>query len=221
MPIDSNHSSLQPTKKSLTDWAHEWMAVIFAPVARALQRIGVTPNTLTILGFVLGLAGGVLIAVGRWPIAVGVLITSGLLDGFDGLLARQTNQTTRFGAFLDSVLDRWSDSSIFIGLLIWYSGQGMQMEASLSGVALASSVLVSYTRARAEGIGARCNRGLFTRLERFVSVLVGLVSKQMTLALWVIALLSTFTAFQRIYYTLRYVQTHLDEELPAGGMLRD
>jgi CDP-diacylglycerol--glycerol-3-phosphate 3-phosphatidyltransferase len=184
------------------------MEVLFAPVATLLHRIKVTPNTITIVGCAFSLLGGVLIATGYWPAAIGVIVFAGLLDGVDGLLARQSRQMTRFGAFLDSVLDRWSDSAFFIGLLIWHARSGMMLQEVLSIVALASSLLVSYTRARAEGVGAQCRRGLFTRLERFIVLVAGLVLNQVTVALWVIAGLGTVTALQRIYYTWRYMQTH-------------
>ena len=207
---ESAEQMRQPAKKSLTDLAHEWMAILFAPLARVLQRLHVTPNMITVLGAALGVGGGVALALGNWPVAVGLLVVSGFLDGVDGLLARYSQQASLFGAFLDSVLDRWSDSSIFIGLLIWYSRAGMQTQVALAGISLASSVLVSYTRARAEGVGAQCKRGLFTRLERFAAVLAGLVLNQMGIALWVIAVLSTFTALQRIYFTSKYIGENLD-----------
>jgi CDP-diacylglycerol--glycerol-3-phosphate 3-phosphatidyltransferase len=171
-----------------------------------LQRLNVSPNAVTVLGFVLSLFAAAFLAVGRWRLAIAMIVLSGVLDGVDGLLARQAQKITRFGAFLDSVLDRWSDSAFFVGLLIWYSGVGMRSHEILSGVALASSLLVSYTRARAEGIGAQCSRGLFTRLERFIVLVAGLVLNQMTIALWVLAILSAFTAVQRIYYTWSSVQ---------------
>jgi len=207
---ESAEQMRQPVKKSLTDLAHEWMEILFAPLARFLQRLHVTPNMITVLGSALGLGGGVALALGNWPVATGLLVVSGFLDGVGGLLARYSQQTSRFGAFLDSVLDRWSDSSIFLGLLVWYSRAGMQMQVALAGISLASSVLVSYTRARAEGVGAQCKRGLFTRLERFTVVIAGLVLNQMSIALWVIAVLSTVTALQRIYYTWKYIRENLE-----------
>jgi CDP-diacylglycerol--glycerol-3-phosphate 3-phosphatidyltransferase len=170
--------------------------------------MNVTPNTITVLGCVSSLVGGTLLAMGYWPVAVGVIIFAGIMDGVDGLLARLSQQTSRFGAFLDSVLDRWSDSAFFIGLLVWHARMGLQTEQILSIVALASSLLVSYTRARAEGIGAECRRGLFTRLERLLTLIAGVVFDQVTIALWVTAILSTFTALQRIYYTWQYVQAN-------------
>jgi CDP-diacylglycerol--glycerol-3-phosphate 3-phosphatidyltransferase len=96
--------------------------------------------------------------------------------------------------------------------LAWYVQSGRQIPAILSGVALATSLLVSYTRARAEGIGAQCKQGLFTRLERLLVIIIGLVVNQMEIALWVIAILSVLTALQRIYVTAKYVQAHFDQE---------
>jgi CDP-diacylglycerol--glycerol-3-phosphate 3-phosphatidyltransferase len=147
----------------------------------------------------------------RWTAAIVVVLVGGLADGVDGLLARQSQQTTRFGAFLDSVLDRWSDSALFIGLLIHFARADMMVEEVLSGAALSFSLLVSYTRARAEGIGARCNRGLFTRLERVSLLIAGLIFDRMGIALWLIVVLSAFTAVQRIYYTWRFTQLNTEE----------
>ena len=193
-------------KDSSTDLAHELMSVLFAPLARGLGRLGIQPNMVTVAGCLVVMGAGALIATGHWYAALGVALFGGLLDGVDGLLARESQQTTPFGAFLDSVLDRWSDSALFIGLLIWYSGTGGRLESILSIWALASSLLVSYTRARAEGIGAECRRGLFTRLERVGLILAGLAFNQMTIVLWIVAVLSTFTALQRIYFTWKSVQ---------------
>jgi CDP-diacylglycerol--glycerol-3-phosphate 3-phosphatidyltransferase len=197
----------QPIRKSLTDLAHEGVAVLFAPLVKVLQRLNISPNAITVLGFGLSVVAGALLARGHWRVAIAAIVVSGGLDGVDGLLARRANKITPFGGFLDSVLDRWSDCVYFLGLLIWYSRAGMSQQVVLAGVALASSLLVSYTRARAEGIGAKCSRGLFTRLERFIVLVAGLVLKQMTVALWAIAVVSTFTALQRIYYTWKHVKT--------------
>ena len=212
-PVDGSAERLpKPVRRSLSDLGREVVLALFAPVAKWLYRIGVTPNMVTVAGCALSVASGVLIAVGQWRAAVAVALLGGLADAIDGLLARQSAQTTPFGAFLDSVLDRWSDSAFFIGLVAYYAGMGVQLETILAGVALSSSLLVSYTRARAEGVGAQCSRGLFTRLERLGVVMVGLVLRQMTIALWVIAILSTFTALQRIYLTWRYISAFQPEQ---------
>jgi CDP-diacylglycerol--glycerol-3-phosphate 3-phosphatidyltransferase len=204
----------RPVRKSLTDLAHQAMPALFRPLAALLHRLGVTPNQVTVAGCALSIGSGVLIAFGQWPAAIAVALLGGLADGVDGLLARQSRQITAFGAFLDSVLDRWSDSAYFVGLLAYFARAGMAREVVLAGIALSSSLLVSYTRARAEGVGAQCSRGLFTRLERLGVLLAGLVFDRMTIALWVIAVLSTFTALQRIYYAWRYI--HASEEHQRG-----
>jgi CDP-diacylglycerol--glycerol-3-phosphate 3-phosphatidyltransferase len=208
---NSMGSLRQPAKKSLTDRVRQSAAILLAPLARLLQRLNISPNAITIIGMGFSIPASIALASGRWTAAILLILVSGLFDGIDGLLARQSNRVTRFGAFLDSVLDRWSDSALFIGLLIFYTRANMQMPAILSGVSLASCLLVSYTRARAEGIGAQCKSGLFTRLERFVALLGGLILNVMPIALWIIAALSTFTAIQRIYNTYRYVQAHREE----------
>ena len=198
----------QSEKGSVTDWAHQWVDVALSPVARLFVRLRVSPNLLTVLGFVAGVAAAVPLASGRWPEAIALVILSGFLDGMDGLVARESRKTSRFGAFLDSVLDRWSDSAFFLGLIIWYLGSGLQRHVVLAAYALVSSSLVSYTKARAEGIGVRCGRGVFTRLERIVVLVAGLLLNQMVIALWIIAILSTFTAVQRLYTTYRFVRAN-------------
>lgn len=196
------------SRKRSTDLVHEWAAVLFSPLARFLARRNVSPNTITILGCALSIVGAVFLASGQRWAAVAAITLGGLFDGLDGLLARQSQRISRFGAFLDSVLDRWSDSALFTGLMIWYSGAEMRLEAILCMVALASSLLVSYTRARAEGIGAASGRGVFTRFERILTLIAGLVLGKVTLALWIIAVLSTATALQRIFCTWQYVKSH-------------
>jgi CDP-diacylglycerol--glycerol-3-phosphate 3-phosphatidyltransferase len=188
------------------DWIHELMARLFTPLAEVLQRMDVSPNAITVLGLAFSLAGSVFVAIGRWPVAVVLIVVAGLMDGMDGLLARHAQKASRFGAFLDSVLDRWSDSALFIGLLIWYSGTGQRVQEVLVGVALASSLLVSYTRARAEGIGAQCTQGLLTRFWRIAALIAGLILNQMGVVLWIVAILSVLTAVQRIYVTYKYVR---------------
>ncbi len=197
--------------KSPTDLAHELMPVFFSPLARGLERLNISPNTITVIGAGLALLGGAALALDRRYAALVLIVLSGFMDGMDGLLARQTQRTTRFGAFLDSVLDRWADSAILIGLSLHYLQLERHTEVVLASVALAASLLVSYTRARAEGVGAQCRRGLFTRLERFITLVTGLVLNQMTIALWVWATLSLFTAGQRIYYTWKYIRENLED----------
>jgi CDP-diacylglycerol--glycerol-3-phosphate 3-phosphatidyltransferase len=127
-------------------------------------------------------------------------LLSGVFDALDGTLARLTNRKTRFGAFLDSTSDRYADAAILIGMMIPFLRAGQQMQVILAFIALIGSVLVSYTRARAEGLGLECKVGLLTRLERFLIVAIALLFNWVTPALWVLAILTNFTALQRIVY---------------------
>jgi CDP-diacylglycerol--glycerol-3-phosphate 3-phosphatidyltransferase len=209
---DRTGSLSLPRSKSLSDWMRSHLSSLLVPLAHWLDQVGISPNAITVCGVLLSLCAGIVLAFGYWTAGAALIAASGFMDGLDGLLARYAKKSTQFGAFLDSVLDRWSDGAIFIGVLAWYARADMPAYAILSSVALLTSLLVSYTRARAEGIGAQCRRGLFTRLERLVAVVIGLVLHQMTVALWVIAVLSTFTALQRIYFTYKYVKIDLDRE---------
>ncbi len=194
--------------KSLSDSAREVVGVLFLPLARWADRVGISANAVTVLGFVLNAIGGVMLSMGRFGLAAVLITLGGTLDGLDGLIARAAGKVSPFGAFLDSVLDRWSETVAFLGLLIWYLQAGKSAEVILIYVALASSLLVSYTRARAEGIGAQCKGGAFTRLERVIVFVAGLILNQMTIALWILAIFATLTALQRIYLTWKYIKNN-------------
>jgi CDP-diacylglycerol--glycerol-3-phosphate 3-phosphatidyltransferase len=173
------------------------------PVVRLLSTLGLTPNAITVLGFLLTAAVSVVLASGRIQLAGILLIFTLGADAIDGTLARMTGQSTRFGAFLDSTLDRWAEMFLF-GALAWHYLKAGQDGAVLWAIAaMAASQMVSYTRARAEGIGLECKEGLLTRFERLTILILGLISKQVVPALWIIALLASFTAVQRIWVTWR------------------
>ncbi len=211
MVRDSGESvgSLRPrSKKTLNDSAHELAALLFGPLARWLQRMNMSANAVTVFGFAFNVFGGIVLAFGKMQLAAVLITIGGLLDGIDGLLARLSGQASSYGAFLDSVLDRWSESVVFLGLLWWYLRADMPVEVILIYVSLASSLLVSYTRARAEGVGAQCKRGLFTRLERVVVLIAGLVLNQVPVVLWILAVFATWTALQRIYFTWKYIKVN-------------
>ncbi len=185
---------------SFSDWARTWSAKLIVPVATALGRMGLTPDMLTLGGLAFVFVTAVVIALGH-PFWGGVLfILSGIFDALDGTLARVANRKTRFGAFLDSTSDRYADGAILFGMMIPYLRAGQQTEVVLAFVASIGSVLVSYTRARAEGLGLECKVGLLTRLERFIMVAVGLLFNLVTPTLWGMAVLTHFTAIQRIVY---------------------
>ena len=141
-----------------------------------------------------------LFARGHFTAAGAMLIVTGLFDMVDGMVARQTGSETPFGAFFDSVMDRYSDLIVYIGLIIWYGEQGRMTYVVLVGVVMMGSVLTSYTRARAESMIPHCKVGFLERPERIVLLIIGSFY-YMDPVLWVIAVLSNWTVVHRILYT--------------------
>jgi CDP-diacylglycerol--glycerol-3-phosphate 3-phosphatidyltransferase len=172
-----------------------------------MARLGLTPNAITALGFALTALVALVVAAGHLRLAGGLMIFTLGMDALDGTLARLTGASSRFGAFLDSTLDRWAEALLF-GALVWhYTRIGYDTAVLLACAAMGASLLVSYTRARAEGVGLTCKEGLFTRFERLTLLVLGLIFDQTVPALAIIAALAAFTAAQRIWVTWRADQT--------------
>jgi CDP-diacylglycerol--glycerol-3-phosphate 3-phosphatidyltransferase len=183
--------------------ARAWSARFIEPIARFLGSLGLTPNAVTVLGFFLTVAVAGVLATGRLFLAGILLALTLAFDAVDGTLARIMGQTTKFGAFLDSTLDRWAEVVTYIAITWVYLRADDDLGAILAVVALSTSLLVSYTRARAEGVGLQCKEGIFTRFERLVVLIAGLLIGQLTWALGIIAVLAGITAVQRILVTWR------------------
>jgi CDP-diacylglycerol--glycerol-3-phosphate 3-phosphatidyltransferase len=163
--------------------------------------VGVTPNAVTVIGFLMTVGVAVLLAQGQVQVAGLLLIITLGFDALDGTLARMMSAVTRFGAFLDSTLDRWAEIALY-GALMWrYLDTDNRTGVLLAAAAMAASIMVSYTRARAEGVGVACKEGLLTRFERLLLLIVGLILNQVIWALWIIAILAAGTAIQRIWVT--------------------
>lgn len=180
---------------------------ISGPVVRLLSRTPLTPNIVTWIGFVITLAAGALVVTEHLLAAGIVVLVAGLFDMLDGALARLTNKVTRFGAILDSTLDRVSEAVLLVSLLvIFVRGQEFK-ECMLVGAALVGSLLVSYTRARMEGLGIECKAGLFTRPERVIVLALGLLLSRfdpaLIVALSVITFFSWYTVVERMVYAWR------------------
>jgi CDP-diacylglycerol--glycerol-3-phosphate 3-phosphatidyltransferase len=180
------------------------------PVVRFLARTRITPGALTWTGFLLAIGAAVLIATEHLLIAGLVVLVAGFFDMLDGALARYTNQTTRFGAILDSTLDRLSEGVLLIGLLALYAREPSTAGILLAGAALLGSLLVSYTRAIGEAQGLECQAGLFTRPERVVVLALGLLlshfSYALISALAIIIIFSFITVGQRLVYLRRQLK---------------
>ena len=187
----------------LSDWLREKGRWLLTPLAALLAKLGVAPNMLTVAGFLLNLPVAWALAVGRPRLAGLILIVAASFDALDGSLARHSAQTTRFGAFLDSVLDRLSEGTVFLGLAIYAIRSGDEVSQILVYAAIIGSLMVSYVRARAEGVGIACKVGLFTRFERVGVLIVGLILDQVRIVLWILAVLANLTVLQRIYHVWR------------------
>lgn len=192
----------------ISDQLRKWTRWLVEPIVTILHRVGVTPNSLTILGFLLSLINTWLLATGRLPLAGALILLFSALDALDGSLARLSGQVTRFGGFLDSVLDRYSEAVLFLGLLAYFAQSGPQDAIYLYVVyaAIIGSQLVSYARARAEGLGLHCTVGWFTRVERIILLSLGLLIGWVRPVLWVLAILTNVTALQRIVHVYRLTQ---------------
>jgi CDP-diacylglycerol---glycerol-3-phosphate 3-phosphatidyltransferase len=167
----------------------------------ALWRIH--PNVLTFLGLVINIIAAFLFAKGNFRWAAVVVIGAGLFDMVDGRVARATDRVTQFGGFFDSVLDRYSDLALFMGLLVYYASINRFFYIVLTAIVMTGSVMVSYVRARAECTIPKCKVGFLERPERVVLIIIGALFNRMAAVLWVIAVFSNLTVIHRMIYTWR------------------
>ena len=185
-------------------------------IVRWLALSKIHPNVLTFLGLLINVGAAWLLAVGQFRWAGVVIIGAGLFDMVDGRVARETNRVTRFGGFFDSVLDRYSDLGLLIGLLVWYGSIGRFSYVVLTAVAMIACVMVSYVRARAENSIPMCKVGFMERPERVVLVIIGALFDRMAPVLWVIAVLGNLTVIHRMIFTWQEAERLEDAQLRAG-----
>lgn len=188
------------TKKTFTDYLRLWFKWVLDPLARLFLRLGLTPNMVTMLG----LLGNV---VGAYFLARGELLTGGILiavmtpvDALDGTMARLRGEASDWGAYVDSVSDRYSELIIYGGLLYHFLTTGDVLGGMLTFGAAAGSVLVSYVKARAEGLGYEAKVGLLTRAERYIVLAPSLVFNFVYIGLGILAVFANITAVQRVWY---------------------
>ena len=188
---------------SLSERLRPKIAIFLQPVARGLLKRHITANVLTFFGLLLAVGVGIAVANG-WLLPGGILmLLSGLLDALDGAVARQSGNQNSFGAFFDSTCDRYAEGFVLLGLSIYGLAINDQRVVVLAFVAFWGSLLISYTRARAEGLGIECKVGLFTRLERFVLISAMLILNQVLIGLIILAILTHLTAVQRSVHIWR------------------
>lgn len=172
------------------------------PLRSVAERIPFSPNSLTIIGFLITVLAAFIIP---YNIRLGgiVILIGGLFDMFDGIVARTRGKTTRFGAFLDSVLDRYSDAFLFLAIAWYLAEKGNHTGAFLSLGTLIGAFLISYTRARAEGLGESCHTGIMERPERIILLIFATLTGWIMPVLWIMLVLTHITVIQRIYHVWR------------------
>jgi CDP-diacylglycerol--glycerol-3-phosphate 3-phosphatidyltransferase len=193
----------------LTEWGRKALKPIFEFVASIFEKLHITPNAITVLGFLLSLVVAYLIIIDQlfWA---GVLYFIGAgLDAIDGTLARRVGVRSNFGAFLDSTLDRFGESTVTGALVVWAALQGNMLGVFLAFTALVASFMVSYTRARAEGLGYEAKVGIGSRVERFIIMVASLLFKQPIIGLALITVLAGITTIQRIYVVWKQAQAKM------------
>jgi CDP-diacylglycerol---glycerol-3-phosphate 3-phosphatidyltransferase len=171
---------------------------IIDPIAAFLNSTGLTPNAVTLFGLAGTTAGAYLLSQGKMTIGAIVLFLFVIVDAFDGTMARLRGESSDFGAFVDSVSDRYAEFATFGGLLYYFLSQENYPGVMVTFAATAGSVLVSYVKARAEGLNFTAKVGILTRVERYIVLIPLLLFNQPFIAVSVIALLGNFTALQRI-----------------------
>ncbi len=200
--------SVKVEKISLTDRLRALFKWILDPIGGFLNRIGLAPNTITLLGLAGTVVGAILIAKGNMLWGGILVVLMGPVDALDGTMARLRGEPSDFGGFVDSVTDRYSELVIYGGLLYYYLSQDNMLACMLVFLAAAGSVLVSYTRARAETLGFEAKIGTLTRVERYLVLAPGLVFGYPLVALWIVAIFANLTALQRIWYVRRQARKH-------------
>ncbi len=182
-------------------------------IVRGLALSKINPNVLTFLGLVINIVAATFLAIGSFRIAGGIIIFAGLFDMVDGRVARATNQVTRFGGFFDSVLDRYSDLALLMGLLVYYGTINRPFYVVLTATVMTASVMISYTRSRAENIIPTCKVGFLERPERVVLLIIGALFDRMAPVLWVIAVLGNLTVIHRMIFTYQDAKRLEDAQL--------
>lgn len=187
----------------VSDKLREFFTPYLTRLAALLDSMEVSPNALTIIGLLLNIGVAIVLATGHLRLGGLLIIPASAFDGLDGALARHTGKVTRFGAFFDSSLDRYAEGALFTGLVWAFAASGAVTEAGVAMLALVGSLLVSYTRARAEGLGLTCTVGIMTRAERIGVLAIGLMLGLPLLTMAVIALFANITAVQRMVHVYR------------------
>jgi CDP-diacylglycerol--glycerol-3-phosphate 3-phosphatidyltransferase len=188
---------------------------LIVAIVRLVARFRIHPNVLTFVGLLINIVAAVFLAKGNFWAGGWIIVVASLFDMIDGRVARETKQVSRFGGFFDSVLDRYSDLLLLMGLLVYYGSINRNLYVVLTAVVMTASVMISYTRARAENIIPKCKVGFMERPERIVLLIIGTLFDRMAPVLWLIAVIGNVTVIQRILYTYHEARRLEDAQLRA------
>ena len=203
-------TSPNPTEpKTFTAFLRKFFAGWLNAIAGFFNRIGLKPNTITVIGVIGNIIAGVLVAFDKLTWGGLLVLFVVPLDALDGSLARLRGEESHFGAFFDSVTDRYSEIALYGGLLIHFLHLNNWRGAILVFFAALGSVMVSYVRARAESLGFSAKVGLLTRAERYIVLLPGIIFHYPEISLWILAIMTHFTALQRFFYVRKQVEKGL------------
>jgi CDP-diacylglycerol--glycerol-3-phosphate 3-phosphatidyltransferase len=173
----------------------------------AAVALRIHPNVLTFVGVLINIAAACALGVGRFVLAGTIMVLANIFDFIDGKVAQETKLASKFGGFWDSVIDRFSDIALFIGLIYLYSELRRTDYVMITAIAMLFSIMTSYARARAESLIPRCKVGFLERPERIVLFMIGAFTNRMAAVMWVILVLSIVTVADRIFYTWRELRT--------------
>ncbi|MCP4139411.1 MAG: CDP-alcohol phosphatidyltransferase family protein [Chloroflexi bacterium] len=201
-------NTVKTEKLSFTDRLRALFKWLVDPIGAFLNKIGLTPNTITMLGLAGNIVAAFFLAKGNMFLGGMLVLVMWPIDALDGTMARLRGEPTDFGGFVDSVTDRYSELVIFAGLLYHFLEQNNTLAAMLVFASASGSILVSYTRAKAEALEFDAKIGALTRVERYLVLAPGLLFNIPIIAMWIIAILANFTALQRIWYVRRQAHKH-------------
>lgn len=193
---------------------------VIVQIVRVLALSRISPNWLTFIGLLINIGAAVLLAFGRFQAAGWVIVGAGIFDMVDGRVARETNRVTKFGGFFDSVLDRYSDLFLLMGLLVYYASINRNFYVVLTAIVMTASVMISYTRSRSENTIPSCKVGFLERPERIVLLILGCLFDRMAPVLWIIAVLGNITVLHRMVYTYEETKRLEDAQLRPTPTMR-
>lgn len=203
-------------KQTFTDFLRKTFKGVLESIARFLNRLGITPMVVTAFGLIGNLVAGGLIAFGFlfWGGLLAMIIWP--LDALDGTLARMRNESSKYGSFVDSITDRYSEIAIFLGLLLYFINENSTINIVLVFLAVVGGLQVSYMRAKAESLNYSSKIGLLTRAERYIILMPGLLFNIPSVALWILAVLTHVTALQRFWNVRKQAKAEMSRDLLGG-----